>query len=542
MRVVERMKERVRKGLRSFLQIQPATATTIMINEKLDYTANAIKNRIWYGGDASELNDLYHQIGSSDTRCFWAAVPTVGREVRKIHTGLPGIMVDALVNIIKTEFNAIEVEPKRRDVWEEIAEENGFKALLGKAVQDCLIVGDGAFKISFDSRISKYPIIEWVPGENVEYIYERGRFRGVTFKTRYQRKYKVYELNETYRYGSVEYALYDGDHEVPMSMVEDLEGLDNVTYAGNFCMAVPLRIFDSDRYKNRGRSIFDRKVDDFDALDESWSQWVQALRDGRSTKYIPEDLIPKNPEDGTMMKPNPFDNQFVMIETPMSESELPKIDLQQPEIPHDSYLATYVTALDLCLQGIISPSTIGIDVKKLDNADAQREKEKTTLYTRGKIIDALQDRIPVLVDTVFKALDTMNRTPLEDVSAQIDFGDYANPSFESKVETIGKGKQYGIMSNEAVVNELYGDTKEEEWKLQEIKRLNRADGMETMDMPQVASETLNGAQITSLMNVIQMEKNNQISRQEAISIITSTLGINEETAERFIENQEATVE
>ena len=107
MKVVERMKERVRKGLRSFLQIQPATATTIMINEKLDYTANAIKNRIWYGGDASELNDLYHQIGSSDTRCFWAAVPTVGREVRKIHTGLPGIMVDALVNIIMTEFSAI---------------------------------------------------------------------------------------------------------------------------------------------------------------------------------------------------------------------------------------------------------------------------------------------------------------------------------------------------------------------------------------------------------------------------------------------------
>ena len=89
---------------------------------------------------------------------------------------------------------------------------------------------------------------------------------------------------------------------------------------------------------------------------------------------------------------------------------------------------------------------------------------------------------------------------------------------------------------------MYGDTKEEEWKQQEIERLNRADGMETMDMPQVASETLNGAQITSLMNVIQMEKNNQISRQEAISIITSTLGINEETAERFIENQEATVE
>ena len=156
----------------------------------------------------------------------------------------------------------------------------------------------------------------------------------------------MYELNETYRYGSVEYALYDGDHEVPMSMVEDLEGLDNVTYAGNFCMAVPLRIFDSDRYQNRGRSIFDRKADDFDALDESWSQWMQALRDGRSTKYIPEDLIPKNPEDGTMMKPNPFDNQFVMLETPMSESELQKIDLQNKLLKYHMEYSPLIPSLN----------------------------------------------------------------------------------------------------------------------------------------------------------------------------------------------------
>lgn len=76
------------------------------------------------------------------------------------------------------------------------------------------------------------------------------------------------------------------------------------------------------------------------------------------------------------MKPNYFDNRFIQIDKFMKEGAESKITTEQPEIPTDSYLQTYVTALDLCLQGLISPSTLGIDNKKLDNAEAQREKEK----------------------------------------------------------------------------------------------------------------------------------------------------------------------
>lgn len=65
----------------------------------------------------------------------------------------------------------------------------------------------------------------------------------------------------------------------------------------------------------------------------------------------------------------------------------------------------------------------------------------------------------------------------------MEFGDYANPSFESQIETVGKAKSSAIMSNEAVVDELYGDTKTEEWKQEEINRLNARDGVETMEEP-----------------------------------------------------------
>lgn len=80
-----------------------------------------------------------------------------------------------------------------------------------------------------------------------------------------------------------------------------------------------------------------------------------------------------------MCKPNPFDNQFIATSSDLSENGKNQVSLQQAAFYAEQYNSTYITALDLALQGLISPSTLGIDTKKLDNAEAQREKEKTTL-------------------------------------------------------------------------------------------------------------------------------------------------------------------
>ena len=175
----------------------------------------------------------------------------------------------------------------------------------------------------------------------------------------------------------------------------------------------------------------------------------------------------------------------------MSENAQNKIDVEQPAIPHDSYLASYTTALDLCLQGIISPSTLGIDVKKLDNAEAQREKEKATLYTRNAIVEALQESLPYVISTCINAYHILLRQPIEDVKMEIPFGEYANPSFESQVETVAKGKQGGIMSIEAAVEELYGDSKDEDWKAKEVKRLKNEQGITEVDEPALNLEGVN---------------------------------------------------
>ena len=248
-------------------------------------------------------------------------------------------------------------------------------------------------------------------------------------------------MEETYVKNGIYSHLYANGNEVPLNSIPMTEGLqESVTWEGDFMMAVPFKIYDSNKWEGRGKSVFDSKCDNFDALDEVWSQWFEALRRGRSKEYIPTSLCPRNPDTGEIIKPNDFDNQYLRVEGSLSEDGKDKVELIQPEIPHESYLSTYVTALDLCLQGLISPSTLGIDVKKLDNAEAQREKEKATLYTRNKIVETIQHSLPEVVNTAIQTYEVLTRQAVTSHTVEIPFGEYANPSFESQVETISKGK------------------------------------------------------------------------------------------------------
>ena len=65
-------------------------------------------------------------------------------------------------------------------------------------------------------------------------------------------------------------------------------------------------------------------------------------------------------------------------------------------------------------------------------------------------MNALQRVLPKLITDVFYAYQTANGQPAEEVRAAVTFGEYANPSFESQVETVAKAKQGGIMSIEAM--------------------------------------------------------------------------------------------
>lgn len=488
MKWMEKLNENIKKTVRSWLNVTPANPYNFQINEMLDFEGHAIRNRIWYRGDSNELEQFYQQNReNADRHKFWASKCTPGMDMRKIHTGLPGLIVRTLTSVVLPDMEKFEFEaPAQEKIWNEIEKDNNFRKKIESALKETLYVGDGAFKVAVDTTISDYPILEWYPGDRVEFIYQRDRIREIVFKTPYQEKGRTYVLNERYGFGYIINELYLDNKLVDVKTIKATENLTDITFDDSVIFAVPFMIYESGKYEGRGGSIFDGKLDNFDSLDETWSQWMDALRAGRAKTYIPDCLVPHDPENGMLIKPNPFDNRYFAAEGDMRENQKNEITVDQPVIPHESYLASYVTALDLCLQGVISPSTLGIDTKKLDNAEAQREKEKTTLYTRNAIVEAIQETLPEVVTMCINANSILLHSGTkEEVKVNIPFGEYANPSFESQVETVAKAKQGGIMSIERCVEELYGDSLDKHCKEQEVTRLKAEQGIQDMEEPAV---------------------------------------------------------
>ena len=257
---------KVRNMVWEWLLQTPAPLQTVVIQQQMVREIEIIRSRLWYRGDANELQQFFRQLPFKDGG-FWASVPVDG-SVRKIHCGLPAVIINTLVHIVKSDID--DIEPSS-DIWKEIDKKIDFVNLVGKAIADTLIDGDGAFKISVDESISPYPIVEFVGGDNVEIEFSHGALISVTFKTIYHVKSAVYEVHEKYGEGYIETRLYNSrGNEIALWSVPELvdkmprysdengnERLaPRIDFPGDYIMAVPLKFYDSKKYPGRGRITF----------------------------------------------------------------------------------------------------------------------------------------------------------------------------------------------------------------------------------------------------------------------------------------------
>ena len=155
--------DKLRNGIIKFLKVDEATPLSISVREQFNFEDNCFKNRLWYRGESSELNTFYHQVQNTNYS-FWGSIPTAGLEIRKIHTGLPKLIVNTLTNIVLSDFNGIEFNVDKieiKEYWEQFEKENDLNAIINKAFKQTLCLGDGAFKYSIDTSVSQLPILEW---------------------------------------------------------------------------------------------------------------------------------------------------------------------------------------------------------------------------------------------------------------------------------------------------------------------------------------------------------------------------------------------
>ena len=129
------------------------------------------------------------------------------------------------------------------------------------------------------------------------------------------------------------------------------------------------------------------------------------------------------------------------------------------------------------LMGRISPASIGLDMARKDNADAQREKEKITTITRNNVIEEERPILKKLCKLCLIADDYLKdeKIDLKKVETYDDIGvvysEFAVPTYEEKLKVLQVALEKDAISPEEYVERLYGDKKSKAEKDKEVAYL-----------------------------------------------------------------------
>ena len=452
--------------------------------------------KTWYYGSGDELLNFYTSqridgfmkniIYERNNRNFFWSQSVTECKIKRVHSGIPNAIISTLSNVLGDPDISVD---QYQDAWDAIAEENDFTVKLTQQARPLTMAcGYGAWKVNFNTSFSKFPLWEYYDAENVKYIVKSGILVGIIFKSFYKNKkgddYCLFETRYRENGNSyIDFDLFKLDKnseliKADFSEIEELSSRDltpKVIEGLDMVLAVPSRYFYDALNQEYGKSLFCGKLDLFDFLDEVLSQASQTNRVSTPIEYYNPDIIGRGP-NGEVGIPNSYNRQFIMKSgVPNGEGENNNdVETTQPDLNFDKYGNLASDVLDYCLIGVLSPASMGIDVAKKDNADAQREKEKITIMTRNNIIAAETKMLKqiVKISLMLKQYIDNNEITIKDFNIDVNYNEFANPSFETQLQILGQAWANGEISTEKYVELLWGDKLSEEDKAKEIAWLD----------------------------------------------------------------------
>ena len=451
------------------------------------------ENQVWYRGNPEELEYFFKQVynvyqksarspyavAEAQTK-FWR---TVSGDVPRVHSGLPKLATQAIVNLIAGNGYDINVNDSEEEVerLKEILEENNFENLLQQAISTETWSGYVFFKICHDLELTDKPIIEVISPFNASCELERGRTKSITFHFKEDSEEKdkngvpkeEIEVREKYYLENgklkVEYKAYKGKTEV--ALPEKYKEYET-NYPLTFLPAmIKNNTGHNSRFPNKpyGESDFTSVQSLFHTLDDLLSQTELEVANAIATKFVNSKLIPRD-LNGKSFK---FDRNKTIQEITSNDMEDDNFDVRkfvsvlQPDIRVDRYDKIIADTYGRILTNMgLSPLTVGLPGFESVSASAasQREREKATIRTRAKKLKLWRPALEKLFECVLKYDDYIHNKAEGEYDIAIDFPQYAVPTLDERIATIGQAVQLNIMSIEKAIDELYPELTEEERK------------------------------------------------------------------------------
>lgn len=507
MTILEMIKNKIFK--RGVVKVTAPSDRDTFINNEGDLTKQRLEEyNIWYEGDGDELLNYYTKENVIDynyepfysrnkKNYFWA-ISSTEADIKRTHSGMPRNIIDTLVAIMKFPIiNAGRLDTK----------DNAVTNNLKKIIEDCdleglyqqeqmpltLVEGWGCYKINWDIDESDYPSISYYRAKDVDFIYKNNRIIGVIFKDYYTEDNSTYMLVESRRLEVIDHQrvlvieneLFEMQSKeqvvkVPLDRLKQLESTPErieIGPVGAKCLlAVPTIFFKNTSEKGGyGRSIFTGKLDLFDDLDQCLSQSSNSVRKSTPVEYFNSEYLERG-ADGLPKQPHAYDRKYSVYEGQRDSNggvTGDPVTVTQPQIDFSRYSNEAISIMLHIINGIVSPATLGIDIAKKDNAEAQREKEKVTIFTRNAILGIEGKILKSLCNQLLIAYEFMHdgKITVSDYDISVKFSEFADESFETKLEKLGAAFGGENMSEKMYMNKLYGDTLNEREYEEELEWL-----------------------------------------------------------------------
>lgn len=476
---------------------------------------------IWYLGDSDRLKNFFTRANAIDYNTdplynenkksyFWAVASTES-DIKRSHSGHPRNIVDTLVYIMGIPEIGHADETVNKNL-EKILKDNKIKSLLTQKSRPLTLVeGWGAWKINWDSSLRDTPILLYYRADRVDFIYQSNQLRAIIYKDFFQDEDgKNYVLYETRRLASeknentgkletnlyIEKELYNISEQsdvitpcklTDLPQLKDVEPTIKISNFNHF-LGCPSIFYSDSSEEFYGRSIFTGKTDIFDDLDQCFSQAANAVRRSTVHEYFNTMYLETDANTGLPLMPNAFDRKYIQYRgmggADGSATGVSPVQVVQPGVNFEQYSFEEQNLLVNAISGIMSPATLGIDIAKKDNAQAQREKEKVTIFTRNNLLDEEHDELETLANDLLVAYELMHLEPGEALTTThydvyVKYDDFANDSFESRLETIQTAWQGGLMSDEMAIEMLYGDNLSDEKRKRELDFIQEQRAMQS---------------------------------------------------------------
>lgn len=502
------IKERIKKKIVSLLGLASSSGDTVPNEDRITLINDTESQKIakiqeyciWYYGDEEELlnyytynnmvNFNYEPYYSRNKRSYFWSISSTETDIKRTHSGQPRNIVDTLVSILRFPLigskSVIDDKHNRVDVnLKRIIKESGLERIYkNKQLPLTLVEGWGCYKINWDKDISDYPYLTYYRAENVDFVYKGGKIIGCIFKDYYtdgeSKKYMLIETRSFKRDEEnncrnlvIKKELFITDQKglsakkVDFAEVPELQDVVPYIELGpcDFLLAVPSVLFeDASGLGMHGRSIFTGKVGLFDDLDQCLSQAANAVRSSTVREYFNTDFLERDRDTGMPKQPKVYDRKYTMYSGVRgaegeSVSKEP-VQVTQPNVNFQQYSDHAKEILMQIINGVMSPATLGIDVSRKDNAMAQREKEKVTIFTRNSIIDAESEILKDVCNQLLCAYEfmTTGKMTVREYDISVKFSEFADDSFENKLKELSAAFNSETMSEKMFMNKLYGDT------------------------------------------------------------------------------------